>query len=73
MTPTLYLIIPCYNEEPLLAQTHATLCAKLQSMIAQHTIAPTSALVFVDDGSTDRSWEVLSALTSDCPPEYIAR
>ena len=68
MNPILYLIVPCYNEELVLPKTYQVLCAKIQSMIAHNLIAPTSAIVFVDDGSKDQTWKVLNTLLHNCPP-----
>ena len=68
MNPILYLIVPCYNEELVLPKTYQVLCAKIQSMIAHNLIAPTSAIVFVDDGSKDQTWKVLNTLRHNCPP-----
>lgn len=62
--PTLALLIPCYNEEEMIEQSLATLSAKMRSLIASHKIAKDSFLCFIDDGSTDNTWEKLCALLS---------
>lgn len=62
--PTLALLIPCYNEEEMIEQSLATLSAKMRSLITSHKIAKDSFLCFIDDGSTDNTWEKLCALLS---------
>lgn len=58
----LYIVVPCYNEEAVLPETARQLLALLETMRAQDTIAPSSKIVFVDDGSRDRTWELISGL-----------
>lgn len=58
----LYIVIPCYNEEEVLCETARRLTDKLQRMIAEQIIAPESRMVFVDDGSKDRTWELIKEL-----------
>lgn len=57
--PVLYLVIPCYNEEAVLPLTSGKLLEKLESLTAAKTIAHTSRILFVDDGSRDRTWEII--------------
>ncbi len=64
---TLYLVIPCYNEEPVLEETHRRLHQKLTSMIEQNLIAPNSRMLFVNDGSKDNTWGVIEALYAQDP------
>ena len=49
---TLYLIIPCYNEEEVLPETSSRLTEKLRAMIAAGKISEKSRMVFVDDART---------------------
>ena len=58
----LYIVIPCYNEEAVLQETQKRLSAKLQDMIAQELISPKSRIVFVDDGSKDNTWQMITKL-----------
>lgn len=58
----LYIVLPCYNEEAVLPETARRLLALLETMRAQETIAPSSKIVFVDDGSRDRTWKIISGL-----------
>lgn len=58
----LYLVIPCYNEEEVLHETAARLTDKLNALIQAGKISPDSRMVFVDDGSKDRTWEIIEEL-----------
>ena len=68
MNPTLYVVVPCYNEEEVLPQTYTALSTKLTTMMRKDLISPKSTIVFVDDGSRDNTWNVLDSLTNNCPP-----
>lgn len=63
----LYLVIPCYNEEEVLPITAQAVGDKLRQLIAQGVIAADSRALYVDDGSKDRTWELLTALTRESP------
>lgn len=67
MSDILYIVVPCYNEEEVLPETAKRLRVKLESMIAAQTISPKSRILFVNDGSKDKTWAVISALHSGCP------
>lgn len=58
----LYIVIPCYNEEAVLPETSHRLKEKLQALIGSGTIADTSRVVFVDDGSRDATWQMIDSL-----------
>lgn len=62
---TLYIVIPCYNEEAVLPITAPLFKAQLDSMIEAGSVSPESRIMFVDDGSSDNTWQVISRLTSD--------
>lgn len=62
LAPKLSIVIPCYNEEAVIAHTYKALCEKLDSLIAQNAIAKDSFLCFVDDGSKDKTCEILLSL-----------
>ena len=64
LAPKLSIVIPCYNEEAVIAHTYKALCEKLDSLIAQKIISKESFLCFVDDGSKDRTCEILLSLKS---------
>ena len=62
MNDTLYLVVPCFNEEEALPETSVRLGGKLKSLISGGMISDASKVVFIDDGSTDGTWEIISAL-----------
>lgn len=61
----LYLVVPCYNEEEVLPETTKRLVAKYQNLIQSETIDPLSRIVYVNDGSKDKTWEIISQIVSD--------
>ena len=61
-TPVLYIVIPCYNEEAVLPVTSGLFLKKLKSLIAAGKIADESRVLFVNDGSKDRTWEIIRGL-----------
>ena len=60
--PVLYIVIPCYNEEEALPITAKRLTELTDDMIRREIIAPASRILLVDDGSKDRTWQVISSL-----------
>ena len=52
----LYLVIPCYNEQEVLAETSRRLLEKLGAMVSLGRISPESQILSVDDGSKDKTW-----------------
>lgn len=58
----LYLVIPCYNEEAVLHETASRLLVLFESMRQDGLINSFSRIVFVDDGSSDRTWDIISDL-----------
>ncbi len=61
-TTILYLIIPCYNEEKVILTTAQLVTEKLNGFIASGLVSPESRICLVEDGSTDRTWELLCSL-----------
>ncbi|MCZ0754384.1 glycosyltransferase family 2 protein [Anoxybacillus sp. J5B_2022] len=57
--PVLTIVVPCYNEEDVFQETARQLTAVLQNLQTEHLIAPESKLLFVDDGSRDRTWSLI--------------
>lgn len=55
----LYVVIPCYNEEEVLEETTNRLTEKLNSMIKEKLISKKSKIMFVNDGSKDKTWELI--------------
>lgn len=67
MADILYLVVPCYNEEQVLPETAKRLRAKLGGMIDAGTVSPESRIMLVNDGSRDRTWEMIEELHSENP------
>ena len=63
--PALAIVIPCFNEEEVLPVTAPLFLGKLKSLIAQNKIAPESRVLYVDDGSRDRTWQIIRQLAKD--------
>lgn len=63
--PALAIVIPCFNEEEVLPVTAPLFLGKLNSLIAQNKIAPESRVLYVDDGSRDRTWQIIRQLAKD--------
>ena len=58
----LYIVVPCYNEEEVLPETARRLADKLRSLMRAGKIGPRSRVLFVNDGSKDKTWEVITKL-----------
>ncbi len=65
--PKVYFVIPCYNEEEVLPETIKRLNAKLQSLIDSGKVTEDSRMLFVDDGSKDKTWSIISAYSCENP------
>lgn len=64
MDTVLYLVIPCYNEEAVLSETVSRLTVKLDQMVSDTMISSSSRIMLVNDGSKDRTWEIIENLYS---------
>lgn len=64
---TLYIVVPCYKEEAVLPETAKRLRAKLKSLQEQQLISQDSRIMFVNDGSKDRTWEIIQQLHQEEP------
>ena len=62
MNNKLYMVIPCYNEEEVLPETSMRLREKINSLIEKGKIDKESRIVFVNDGSKDKTWEIIKTL-----------
>lgn len=62
MNEILYLVVPCYNEEAVLHETAKRLSNKLNSMIDNSLISGESKILFVNDGSKDKTWSIIEEL-----------
>ncbi|MCZ8490045.1 glycosyltransferase family 2 protein [Lactococcus lactis] len=56
MSKILYMVVPCYNEELVLDETSERLKAKYEQLISNNIISPKSRVVYVNDGSKDKTW-----------------
>lgn len=62
MVPVLYIVIPCYNEEAVLPITAPMFLEKINSLVKKGKIADKSRVMFVNDGSRDRTWSIINEL-----------
>lgn len=69
MSKTLYIVVPCYNEEEVLPVTSTMFTDKLESLRCNGKINRDSRVLFVNDGSKDKTWEIISSLAEQ--NEYI--
>lgn len=65
--PCLYIVIPCYNEEEVLPITAPMFLNKITQLIGENRIAENSSILFVNDGSKDRTWEIIRELAASDP------
>ena len=63
----LYLVIPCYNEEEVLPETTKRLEKKLEGLINKKVISEKSKVMYVNDGSKDKTWELIKNINKDNP------
>jgi len=68
--PILYIVIPCYNEQEVLPITAPMFLQKLADLTAAGKISPESRVLFVNDGSKDRTWEIICDLAAR-DPHYV--
>ena len=67
MKPRLYMIIPCYNEEKVLPITSEMFLEELNLLITKDKISENSRILFVNDGSKDKTWEIIENLAAENP------
>lgn len=65
--PVLAIVVPCYNEEEVLPITCGLFKAELDDLLAKGKVAPGSHVLFVNDGSRDRTWEIIRELAASDP------
>lgn len=63
--PVLYMVVPCYNEEAVLPLTAPMFLAKTEQLIREGRIHENSKILFVNDGSKDRTWELIQKLAEE--------
>jgi len=56
---TLYVVIPCYNEEEVIYETTKRLAVKMKKLISNNKISKVSKIMYVDDGSKDKTWNII--------------
>ena len=62
MDKILYMVVPCYNEEAVLEETTARLREKFESLIKEDKISPKSKVLYVNDGSKDKTWNLIKQI-----------
>lgn len=67
MQPILYIIVPCYNEEQVLPLTSGMFLNKLHDLENAGKISKQSRVLFVDDGSKDATWQIITSLSRQDP------
>ena len=69
-SPRLNLVVPCYNEQEVLPETVRQIGILLDGLIAEAAVADDSGAYFIDDGSRDRTWDIISALAAERPTRW---
>jgi len=67
MTPTIGLVIPCYNEQEVLRETTSRLLELIAQMQADNLVSAQSSIFYVDDGSRDTTWALIQELSAAHP------
>ena len=70
MTPILYIVIPCYNEQEVLPVTAPLFLEKLTQLVQTGKISDDSRILFVNDGSRDNTWDIIKGLSRQ-NPHYV--
>ena len=65
--PVLWIVVPCYNEEEVLPKSVPMFKEVLTNMTAQGKISDSSSILFVNDGSSDTTWELISRYAAADP------
>lgn len=63
MQPILYIVIPCYNEQDVLTVTAPMFLQKINDLYIDGKISEDSRMLFVDDGSRDDTWQIITKLS----------
>ena len=67
MGSKIYMVIPCYNEEAVLAETTKRLTEKFGALMESGAVSRDSRVVYVDDGSKDKTWSLIEEMHKDNP------
>lgn len=65
MNNTLFIVVPCYNEEEVLKETTKRLKEKLKKLIKNKKISKDSKVLYVNDGSKDNTWELIKKISKE--------
>ena len=65
MRPILYIVIPCYNEEDVLPITGPIFEDKIKELVQKEKVSDKSRVLFVNDGSKDRTWEIIQKMAKE--------
>jgi glycosyltransferase involved in cell wall biosynthesis len=65
--PSLGIVIPCFNEEAVLNETTSRLTSLLNQMRNENLISDSSAIFYIDDGSKDKTWNIIESLSAKFP------
>lgn len=65
MSKKLIIVIPCYNEEEVLPITSKMFLNTLNDLILKNKVSPESKILFVNDGSKDKTWEIITNLSKE--------
>lgn len=63
--PTLYIVIPCYNEQEVLPITKDLFLSKITELVNLEKISVDSRILFVNDGSKDNTWDIIKKLSKE--------
>lgn len=64
---TIIIVVPCYNEQEILADSNNRLLKLLQQLISDNIISPNSRILYVNDGSKDSTWQIIKQLHDETP------
>ena len=65
--PILYIVVPCYNEEQVLPHTNPMFVEKIEQLVKKEEIHPLSKIMYINDGSKDRTWELIKSYANSIP------
>ena len=65
MSKTLYIVVPCYNEQEVVPETSKRLLEKMGQLVLENKIANNSRIMFVNDGSKDQTWSIIKQLCDE--------
>ncbi|MDD5888448.1 MAG: glycosyltransferase family 2 protein [bacterium] len=65
--PILYVVVPCYNEEEVLPETTKQLKEKMQKLIKEKKVSTKSKVMYVNDGSKDKTWNLIKGINQKEP------